>query len=210
MFLTIGQRVQAGFYRCRFLRQFGQGESEQMTNFDQPVDRKAPGGKHPFDARFRYAQRSGEIPVSHSLSFEAALQCGYKLVDFSHGARYRFSIPMIVLHATLFVEVPFFILLLHSEAVTTTGASLMNFSQHRFPIIARRAFFGALLIYVVAKLAELGDYEIAAVVGPLTGHTLKHLLATVAAAVLVDCLVRRVGAFTPLHFSISRTGEKSC
>ena len=57
----------------------------------------------------------------------------------------------------------------------------------------RMAFGGALVLYAVAKLAELNDHQIAALMdGGLTGHTLKHLLATLAAAVIVSGLSRRV------------------
>ena len=56
----------------------------------------------------------------------------------------------------------------------------------------RRAFGAALLLYAVAKLAELNDHEIAALLGATSGHTLKHLLATAAAGLVVARLVRRV------------------
>jgi hypothetical protein len=56
----------------------------------------------------------------------------------------------------------------------------------------RLAFGAALAIYVVAKFAELNDHEIAAAFGAATGHTLKHLLATGAAALIVGRLVARV------------------
>lgn len=59
------------------------------------------------------------------------------------------------------------------------------------PKAERLAFAGALLLYATAKLAELNDREIAAESGGLTGHTLKHLLATGAAAFIVARLVRR-------------------
>ena len=63
---------------------------------------------------------------------------------------------------------------------------------YRMPGADRLAFGCALAIYVVAKFAELNDHEIAAVLGPVTGHTLKHLLATGAAALIVGRLVFRV------------------
>jgi hypothetical protein len=63
---------------------------------------------------------------------------------------------------------------------------------YKAPVADRLAFGGALALYVVAKLAELNDHEIAAVLGAATGHTLKHLLATVAAALIVGRLARRV------------------
>ncbi len=57
----------------------------------------------------------------------------------------------------------------------------------------RMAFGAALAIYVLAKFAELNDHQIAAAVGVVTGHTLKHLLATGAAALIVARLVQRAG-----------------
>ncbi len=63
---------------------------------------------------------------------------------------------------------------------------------YEMPRADRWAFGGALLLYVIAKLAELNDHQIAALTGPLTGHTLKHLLASAAAALLVARLVQRV------------------
>ncbi len=55
-----------------------------------------------------------------------------------------------------------------------------------------RIWFGfALLLYVFAKAAELRDHEILAAMGFISGHTIKHLLATAAAAVIVACLIGR-------------------
>ncbi len=52
-------------------------------------------------------------------------------------------------------------------------------------------WFGfALALYVLAKIAELHDHEMHAALGLITGHTVKHLLASVAAWVLVARLVR--------------------
>lgn len=62
---------------------------------------------------------------------------------------------------------------------------------HGSPRAERRAFGLALLLYALAKIAELHDHEIAHVLGWLTGHTLKHLLATAAVSVIVLRLVRR-------------------
>lgn len=70
---------------------------------------------------------------------------------------------------------------------------------HGAPRSERWAFGAALLLYVIAKFAELNDHEIAAVLGLLTGHTLKHLLASVATAVIVSHLVRRVNSAMPVH-----------
>lgn len=63
---------------------------------------------------------------------------------------------------------------------------------HEMPTAERRAFGGALLLYVIAKFAELHDHEIAATLGATSGHTLKHLLATAAAGLIVGRLVGRV------------------
>lgn len=68
---------------------------------------------------------------------------------------------------------------------------------HRAPGTDRLAFGGALAIYIVAKLTEVNDHAIAAVLDPVTGHTLKHLLATGAAALIVVRLVSRVRASYP-------------
>jgi len=65
-------------------------------------------------------------------------------------------------------------------------------ATHRAPSADRRAFALALLLYVAAKLAELHDHELLAMLGWISGHTLKHLLATGAAAVLIGRLVQRV------------------
>jgi len=65
---------------------------------------------------------------------------------------------------------------------------------YKMPRADRLAFGSALAIYVVAKFAELNDHEIGAALGALTGHTLKHLLATIAAALIVGRLVRRAKA----------------
>jgi hypothetical protein len=56
-----------------------------------------------------------------------------------------------------------------------------------------RMWFGvALALYVIAKTAELFDQEIQAALGFVSGHTLKHLFAAAAAAVLIGVLRRRV------------------
>lgn len=62
---------------------------------------------------------------------------------------------------------------------------------------AERLWFAAgLACYVFAKAAELNDHELLRASGWITGHTLKHLLATVAAALIVIALVRRTRAIT--------------
>lgn len=68
---------------------------------------------------------------------------------------------------------------------------------HDRPGAERSAFAGALALYAVAKAAELADHPIAATTGVVSGHTLKHLLATAAAAVVVVSLIRRVRRVRP-------------
>jgi hypothetical protein len=62
---------------------------------------------------------------------------------------------------------------------------------HRCPRTDRIAFAGAMGLYILAKVAEVLDHEIAAALGFVTGHTLKHLLATAATAAVVWGLTRR-------------------
>jgi hypothetical protein len=60
------------------------------------------------------------------------------------------------------------------------------------PLRDRLWFGAAFLLYVLAKLAELNDHELLAMSHALlSGHTLKHLLATAAAAALVHRLIER-------------------
>jgi hypothetical protein len=49
----------------------------------------------------------------------------------------------------------------------------------------RAAFAIAVLVYVLAKVAELNDRAIFEALGVLSGHTLKHLLAAVASAFII-------------------------
>ena len=63
---------------------------------------------------------------------------------------------------------------------------------HDSPRADRLAFGIALLLYLAAKLTELYDHEIAAALGSISGHTLKHLLATGAAALIIGRLAVRV------------------
>jgi hypothetical protein len=53
------------------------------------------------------------------------------------------------------------------------------------PIGERKAFGLAILLYVLAKLCEVGDTAGLELLGVLSGHTLKHLLAAAAALVIV-------------------------
>jgi len=65
---------------------------------------------------------------------------------------------------------------------------------YRAPRAERIAFALAMALYVLAKLAEVRDHEIAAALGVVSGHTLKHLLATAATAAVVWGLTRRFSA----------------
>ncbi len=60
----------------------------------------------------------------------------------------------------------------------------------------RAAFGWAIALYVLAKGAEVTDHALLAHLGGVSGHTLKHLLATAAAGVIVARLVRRTGRQT--------------
>jgi hypothetical protein len=62
----------------------------------------------------------------------------------------------------------------------------------RAPRDDRLAFGAAIALYFVARLAELNDHALFAATGWISGHTIKHLLATVAAAVIVAQLEARV------------------
>jgi hypothetical protein len=56
-----------------------------------------------------------------------------------------------------------------------------------------RVWFGvAVLLYVLAKVAELLDREVLATLGWMSGHTLKHLLASAAGGVVVGRLSQRL------------------
>lgn len=60
---------------------------------------------------------------------------------------------------------------------------------------ADRVWFGAALgFYILAKGAEVYDHQLLAALGWISGHTLKHLLATAAAWLLVWRLAGRVSS----------------
>jgi hypothetical protein len=61
---------------------------------------------------------------------------------------------------------------------------------YRAPRADRRAYALAIALYVAAKLAEIYDRPLYVALHGLSGHTLKHLLATAAAAVIVLHLTR--------------------
>lgn len=62
---------------------------------------------------------------------------------------------------------------------------------YRAPRADRIAFGWAILFYVAAKAAELQDHQVLDALGWVSGHTIKHVLATAAAAVLVKRLIAR-------------------
>jgi hypothetical protein len=64
-------------------------------------------------------------------------------------------------------------------------------SIYRAPLMDRLAFGFALLLYIVAKGAEIMDHQLFTSFGVISGHTLKHLLAGGAAGVLIGRLVQR-------------------
>ncbi len=64
-------------------------------------------------------------------------------------------------------------------------------AMYRAPRTDRIAFGTAMALYILAKLAEVFDHEIATALGFVTGHTLKHLIATAATAAVVWGLTRR-------------------
>jgi hypothetical protein len=63
---------------------------------------------------------------------------------------------------------------------------------YKAPRADRIAFAAAIAIYVVAKVMELLDHQVFACLTWISGHTLKHLLASAAAAVIVARLVFRI------------------
>ncbi|WP_143751278.1 hypothetical protein [Collimonas sp. PA-H2] len=62
---------------------------------------------------------------------------------------------------------------------------------YRAPASDRLAFDIALLLYLAAKIVEINDHQLFDLLGVISGHTLKHLLATAAAGVLVLRLRQR-------------------
>ena len=65
---------------------------------------------------------------------------------------------------------------------------------YRAPRTDRLAFAAAMGLEVVANVAELNDPAIANALGFVSGHTLKHLIATLATAAVVWGLNRRFAA----------------
>ncbi|HEX8955197.1 MAG TPA: hypothetical protein VF798_02930 [Burkholderiaceae bacterium] len=59
------------------------------------------------------------------------------------------------------------------------------------PRARRLAIAAAIVLYGAAKLAELYDHQLQNLLHVISGHTLKHLLAAIAAAVLLPASERR-------------------
>lgn len=133
-----------------------------------------------------------------------ALACGGLLAGVWSDVRQR---RCNVLSATLGILAIFSVAWWHFTEQTSVGDLRPYLLLQMLPIILiplwqwlydkpkteRITFACSLVLYVVAKVAEINDHEIAALLGGgLTGHTLKHLLATLAAAMIVTALVRRV------------------
>lgn len=64
--------------------------------------------------------------------------------------------------------------------------------QQRSPAVERQAFAIAISLYVLAKACELADHATFEMLSILSGHTLKHLFATLASAVIAWCLAQRL------------------
>ena len=62
------------------------------------------------------------------------------------------------------------------------------------PRSERIAFGLVIALYAAAKAAELGDRIVFEALGFVSGHTMKHLLATVASALLAASIVRKSSA----------------
>ena len=60
---------------------------------------------------------------------------------------------------------------------------------HRIPRRRRLVFAAAMPLYVLAKGAELGDRVVFGALGLVSGHTLKHVIAALAAGLLVRVIV---------------------
>ena len=71
-------------------------------------------------------------------------------------------------------------------------------SQAAAPAAERLAVGAAIAMYVAAKLAELNDHLLYLHLGVMSGHTLKHLFATMASAALVALLAWRTSRWPAL------------
>ena len=64
--------------------------------------------------------------------------------------------------------------------------------QHEARMQERVAVGGAMGLYVLAKICEWADRPVLQVLGVVSGHTMKHLLATLAAALITWALSWRI------------------
>jgi hypothetical protein len=65
---------------------------------------------------------------------------------------------------------------------------------YRGGLLTASDWSGAIGLYLVAKLLEIGDARVFEALGGLSGHTLKHLVAAGAAMWLAHRLARRAAA----------------
>jgi hypothetical protein len=80
---------------------------------------------------------------------------------------------------------------------------------YRAPRSQRVAFGLAAALYALSKAAELNDHALLVTLRWVSGHTLKHLLATAAAALVVVHLVNRVHDLPAAHKLKRWTGSRS-
>ena len=64
--------------------------------------------------------------------------------------------------------------------------------QHEVRMQERLAVGGAMGLYLLAKVFEWGDHPVLRMLGVVSGHTIKHLLATLAAALIAWALSWRI------------------
>ena len=78
---------------------------------------------------------------------------------------------------------------------------------YKAPRADRLAFAVAISLYMLAKVAELHDQQIFALLHWIAGHTVKHLLATCAAFVIVANLTQRGYVNSGDNFTDQRLGR---
>lgn len=78
---------------------------------------------------------------------------------------------------------------------------------YRRPARERISLGIAIGLYALAKVCELLDHPIAALLSPITGHTLKHLLAAAATLVVVHNLSHRQAAAQPVTCKPLASGQ---
>lgn len=70
-------------------------------------------------------------------------------------------------------------------------------SIYQRPVGERMSFAAAIVCYVVAKLCETADATILNMTGVISGHTLKHLLAALAAYFILRPLLKQTESVAP-------------